>query len=176
MLSPPSVIGWGEGMTMHAQRGAVLIISLVFLLLLTLLATSSMQNATLQEKVAGSLTQRNASFQSAETALRIAEAKILSPTFALPACSIPASCLPPPEALTLSGSGTSVPSGIDWVKTSGGYYGIQHVGETDQPAGGGGDQIWRLYRVTAIGIAGHSRTVLESIHTQEGRVMWRQRQ
>jgi len=57
---------------MHAQRGAVLIISLVFLLLLTLLATSSMQNATLQEKMAGSLTQRNASFQSAETALRCA--------------------------------------------------------------------------------------------------------
>jgi type IV pilus assembly protein PilX len=163
-------------MTMHAQRGAVLIISLIFLLLLTLLATSSMQNATLQEKVAGSLTQRNASFQSAETALRIAEAKILSPMFALPACSTPAHCLPPPEALSLSGSGTSGPSGIDWARTSGGYYGIQHLGETDQPAGGGGDPIWRLYRVTAIGIAGHSRTVLESVHTQAGRVMWRQRQ
>lgn len=161
---------------MHAQRGAVLIVSLVFLLLLTLLATSSMQNATLQEKVAGSLTQRNASFQSAETTLRIAEAKILSPTFALPTCSTPAHCLPPPEALSLSGSGTGGPSGIDWVRTRGGYYGIQHLGETDQPAGGGGDQIWRLYRVTAIGIAGHSRTVLESMHTQEDRVMWRQRQ
>jgi type IV pilus assembly protein PilX len=44
---------------MNAQRGVVLIVSLVFLLLLTLLATSSMQNATLQEKVAGSLTLRH---------------------------------------------------------------------------------------------------------------------
>jgi type IV pilus assembly protein PilX len=163
-------------MTMHAQRGAVLIVSLVFLLMLTLLATSSMQNATLQEKVAGSLKLRNASFQAAETALRIGEAKILAPAFFLPACSTPANCLPPPEALSVAGSGTGGPSGVGWVAMRGGYYGIQHVGQTGQPAGGAKSQRWTLYRVTGIGIAGHSRTVLESIHTQAGRVMWRQRQ
>ncbi|MCF7531951.1 pilus assembly PilX family protein [Pseudomonas petrae] len=163
-------------MSVNAQRGAVLIVSLVFLLLLTLLATSSMQNATLQEKVAGTFTRRDASFQSAETALRIAEAKLMAPVFSLPACSSPARCLPPPEALTLSSSGPGGVSGMDWVATKGGFYGIQHVGQTDQPAGGADDQLWTLYRVTAIGIAGDSRTVLESIHTQERRVMWRQRQ
>ncbi|WP_240356773.1 PilX N-terminal domain-containing pilus assembly protein [Pseudomonas sp. 15A4] len=176
MLSLPSVIDWGKCMKMNAQRGAVLIVSLVFLLLLTLLATSSMQNATLQEKVAGTLKLRDASFQSAETALRIAEARIVATGFSLPACSSPAKCVPPPEALTLSNSGTSGPSGVNWVATRGGFYGIQHVGQTDQPAGGADGQLWTLYRVTAIGIQGDSRTVLESIHTQERRVMWRQRQ
>lgn len=176
MLSLPSVIDWGKCMNVNAQRGAVLIVSLVFLLLLTLLATSSMQNATLQEKVAGTLTRRDASFQSAETALRIAEAKILAPGFSQPPCSSPTECLPPPEALTLSSSGTGAASGVDWFATRGGFYGIQHVGQTDQPAGGADGQLWNLYRVTAIGIEGDSRTVLESIHTQERRVMWRQRQ
>lgn len=163
-------------MNANAQRGAVLIVSLVFLLMLTLLATSSMQNATLQEKVAGTLKQRNASFQAAETALRIAEAQIASPGFTRPPCSSPARCLPPPEALTLSGSGTGGASGVDWVATRDGFYGIQHVGQTDQPAGGGDGQVRTLYRVTAIGIQGGSRTVLESVYTQERRVMWRQRQ
>ncbi|QKF51211.1 hypothetical protein FX982_02159 [Pseudomonas graminis] len=176
MSLPPSVIGWDEGMNVSAQRGAVLIVSLVFLLLLTLLATSSMQNATLQEKVAGTLKRRDASFQAAETALRIAEAKIVAPGFSLQGCSSPAKCLPPPEALTLSNSGAGGSSGVDWVATRGGFYGIQHVGQTDQPAGGADGQFWTLYRVTAIGIEGDSRTVLESIHTQERRVMWRQRQ
>jgi type IV pilus assembly protein PilX len=176
MLSPPFVIGWGEGMSVNAQRGAVLIVSLVFLLLLTLLATSSMQNATLQEKVAGTLKLRDASFQSAETALRIAEAKITAPGFSLPACSSSAKCLPPPEALTLSSRGAGGASEVNWVATRGGFYGIQHIGQTDQPAGGADGQLWTLYRVTAIGIQGDSRTVLESVHTQERRVMWRQRQ
>ena len=39
--------------TPHAQRGMALLVSLVFLLLLTLIGLSSMQNATLQEKMAG---------------------------------------------------------------------------------------------------------------------------
>jgi type IV pilus assembly protein PilX len=163
-------------MTMNAQRGAVLIVSLVFLMLLTLLATSSMQNATLQEKVAGTLKLRNASFQSAETALRTAEADLMAPAFSLPACSSPAECLPPPEALTLSANSAGSASGMDWVATRSGFYGIQHIGQTDQPAGGSDGQIRTLYRVTAIGLAGDSRTVLESIHTRERRVMWRQRQ
>ena len=52
--------------TPHAQRGMALLVSLVFLLLLTLIGLSSMQNATLQEKMAASVTLRNQSFQGAE--------------------------------------------------------------------------------------------------------------
>lgn len=161
---------------MQAQRGMVLIISLVFLLLLTLLATSSMQNATLQEKMAGSLTLRNASFQTAETVLRAGEAHLLTPGFSLPQCSTPATCLPPPEALTLSAGGSGGSSGVRWRASNGGFFGIQHLGQTGDSARTetSGNQ-HSVYRVTAIGVQGTSRTVLESIHADERRIMWRQR-
>lgn len=161
---------------MNAQRGVVLIVSLVFLLLLTLLATSSMQNATLQEKVAGSLSLRHESFQKAETVLRAAEATVLELGFALPECLTPATCLPPMDALTRSASGSGGASGVRWVASHGGFYGIQHLGQTEDPAGAGErGEFRRLYRVTAVGLQGSARTVLESIHTDQGRVMWRQR-
>lgn len=162
---------------MKAQQGAVLIISLVFLLILTLLATSSMQNATLQEKVAGGLALRDASFQQAEAVLRTAEARVLTPGFSAPQCTTPVTCLPPPEALTLSTGGAGGASGVRWEASAGGFFAIQHLGETEHPAGAGGSmQPQKLYRVTAIGIQGTSRTVLESIHTEQRRIMWRQRQ
>ena len=41
-------------MTSSNQRGMALLVSLVFLLLLTLIGISSMQNANLQEKMASS--------------------------------------------------------------------------------------------------------------------------
>lgn len=164
-------------MTMNAQRGAVLIVSLVFLVLLTLLATSSMQNATLQEKMTGSLALRGASFQMAESVLRTAEARLRIPGYSQPQCATPNNCLPPPEALTLVAGGSAGASGVTWMASEGGFYGIQYLGETLDPAGGGiPEQSYPLYRVTAIGIQGVSRTVLESVHTGEKRILWRQRQ
>lgn len=162
---------------MKTQRGVVLIVSLVILMLLTLLATSSMQNATLQEKMVGSQALRNASFQSAETLLRQGEAHLFSADFTVPQCSGPTACLPPPEALSLTSAAGNGASGIHWRAGSGGFYGIQHLGEADNPAGEKlPTEPRRLYRVTAVGIQGASRTVLESVHTQERRIMWRQRQ
>lgn len=166
-------------MKSNRQRGLALIMSLVFLLMLTLLATSSMQNATLQEKVAGSLRWRDQSFQRAESVLRAGEARVLSAGFELAQCPAPVTCLPPPEALTLSAAGAGGHSGVIWTASEGGFYGVQFLGQTDNPAGPRGlsDKKPRpLYRITAVGVQGNSRTVLESIHTQERRVMWRQRQ
>ncbi|MCF5678971.1 pilus assembly PilX family protein, partial [Pseudomonas syringae] len=68
------------------QRGMVLLVSLVFLLLLTLLGISSMQNATLQEKMAGSVMVRNQSFQMAEAALRLGESEIKKAGFSMAVC------------------------------------------------------------------------------------------
>ncbi len=51
------------------QAGMVLLISLVFLLLLSLIALSSMQGAVSQQKVVGSVWHRNQSLQSAESGL-----------------------------------------------------------------------------------------------------------
>lgn len=57
--------------TIHpTQRGAVLIVSLIFLLLLTLIGTTAMRSTTLQERMAGNTRDINLSFQAAEAALR----------------------------------------------------------------------------------------------------------
>ena len=58
---------------LRPQHGAALIIGLIMLLILSLLGVTAISNVTLQEKMAGSLRDRNRAFQAAETALRIAE-------------------------------------------------------------------------------------------------------
>jgi type IV pilus assembly protein PilX len=55
------------------QRGAVLIVSLIILLIVTMLAVGSMQNTMLEEKMAGNSSDRNLAFQSTESAVREAE-------------------------------------------------------------------------------------------------------
>lgn len=55
------------------QQGVALVIALVFLLLLTIIGVTAMQNATLQERMAGNVRDRNVGLQSAEFALRDAE-------------------------------------------------------------------------------------------------------
>lgn len=149
------------------QRGMALLVSLVFLLLLTMLGIASMQSATLQEKMAGSVTQRNTSFQSAEAVLRLGEAAIMASSFNMAKCTSPANCLPPAESTSLTAAGTG-PSGVLWVAAGGGFYGIQNLGTTNTPIQRpptcqSGSSV-TLYRVTAVVIQGASRTVLESIY------------
>lgn len=55
------------------QRGAVLIISMLILLVMTLIGVSSMSTSTLEEKMAGNLRDREIAFQAAEAALRAGE-------------------------------------------------------------------------------------------------------
>jgi len=57
----------------NRQRGVVLIVSLVMLLVVTLLAVSSMQGTVLEEKMAGNTKDRNLAFQTTESAIREAE-------------------------------------------------------------------------------------------------------
>lgn len=57
----------------RSQRGVVLIVSLIFLLLLSLLGLSSIQSATLQEQMVGNQRDHDMAFQAAEAALRWAE-------------------------------------------------------------------------------------------------------
>lgn len=61
----------------HAhQRGAVLLIALIMLLILTLLATTSIREATLQTRLGGVLAEDKLALNAAESALREAERKI----------------------------------------------------------------------------------------------------
>lgn len=56
-----------------AQRGAVLITGLIFLVVLTLLGTTALQGTVLEEKMAGNLRDETLAFQAAEAALRSGE-------------------------------------------------------------------------------------------------------
>ncbi|MBI6577899.1 pilus assembly PilX family protein [Pseudomonas viridiflava] len=149
------------------QGGMVLLVSLVFLLLLTLLGISSMQNATLQEKMAGSVVVRNQSFQLAESALRLGESAIKAGAV-LPAVCSGAACAPPAESTTVTSAGVGA-SGVTWTAAAGGgFYAVQNLGNTLTPIkwpSNCSSTVATLYRVTAVAIQnGTSRTVLESIY------------
>ncbi|HLT89682.1 MAG TPA: PilX N-terminal domain-containing pilus assembly protein [Woeseiaceae bacterium] len=60
------------------ESGAALIVALIFLLLMTLISTSSMRTSTMQERMAGNLRDWNIGFQSAEATLRAAEDFLLN--------------------------------------------------------------------------------------------------
>lgn len=57
----------------QTERGAVLVVAMIFLLILTLLGITAMSTTTLQERMAGNLRDNNLAFQSAESALRDGE-------------------------------------------------------------------------------------------------------
>jgi len=67
------------------QSGAVLIISLIMLLLLTIIGMASTQSTGLEEKMAGNSRDKNLAFQGAESALKAAENSLVTlptlPTF-----------------------------------------------------------------------------------------------
>lgn len=112
----------GYNRSRSRQAGMVLLISLVFLLLLALLGVSSMQGAISQEKMTGSVRQRNQSFQLAESGLRLGESVVQAPGFC-PA-SLPLNCCVCTPSRVGFGSGTR-----------------------DEPRVGchvGGDERWRL--------------------------------
>lgn len=55
------------------QQGAVLVVALIFMLILSLIGVSSMQGTTMQEKMAGNLRDQYSAFNAAEAALREGE-------------------------------------------------------------------------------------------------------
>lgn len=160
---------------MHArQRGMALLVSLIMLLLLTMIGISSMQNATLQEKMSASVQLRNQSFQLAEAVLRVGENIVAPKAYTLTKCSNVAACAPPPDSTSVSAAGTGS-NGVIWVASGTGFYAIQNIGTTASPvnppdgcyATSGGLTSYStvtLYRITAVGLVGGNRSVVESIY------------
>lgn len=72
------------------QRGAVLIVSMLLLLVLTILALGASQSTRLEERMAGNARDSDLAFQSAEAGLRAAETYIATAP-ALSLCSDPTS-------------------------------------------------------------------------------------
>lgn len=61
-----------------AQRGATLMVALIFLIVLALLGISAVQNNTFQEKMAGNSRDRELAFEAAEAAIRDASTNLIS--------------------------------------------------------------------------------------------------
>lgn len=151
-----------------SQKGMVLVVSLIFLLLLTLLGVSAMQNATMQEKMASSVMVRNQSFQLAEAALRMGESEIQKKGFVLAKCTSNAKCAPPAESTDFPAAGGGA-SGVTWVQAgANAVYALQNIGTTttpiNRPPTCSANSTVTLYRVTASAQQGKSITVLESIY------------
>jgi len=156
-----------SAVTPHSQRGMALLVSLVFLLLLTLIGISSMQNATLQEKMATSVSLRNQSFQNAEAALRIGESAVQLDTYSLAVCSGTVPCAPPAESSTINGAGFNANSGVTWIAAGSGFYGVQNLGTTLNAVNVPSNTSATLYRVTAVAVVGNNvRSVVESIYAK----------
>lgn len=149
------------------QRGMALLVSLVFLLLLTLIGLSSMQSATLQEKMTSSIMLRNQSFQMAEAALRMGENAVQVETYTLAVCTTATQCAPPAESATLTGAGRNSSSGVTWVVAAGGFYGVQNIGTTLAAVNVPNGTSATLYRITAVAVVGNNqRSVVESIYAK----------
>jgi type IV pilus assembly protein PilX len=61
------------GSTPSRQRGVVLAVALIMLVVITLLGVSAMQATSLEERMAGNMRDRSLAFQAAEAALRDGE-------------------------------------------------------------------------------------------------------
>ncbi|MBX7275039.1 pilus assembly protein PilX [Pseudomonas sp. ERGC3:05] len=166
------------------QTGMVLMISLVFLLVLSLIGLASMQGAMSQQKIASGVWHRNQSFQSAESGLRLGESVVRHAGAMLPLCQSISRCAPPQESFSVVGAGENPVSAVSWVALKGGVYGIQSLGAGAGLVGLPHETVAALYRVTAVGLSGQSRTVLETVYAQVNqgggpgfrRVLWRQLQ
>lgn len=151
------------------EQGMALIIALIFLLLLTLIGLSSIQNSTLQERMSSSVQFRNQSFQIAESALRLGETAVSKSTYKLAECTSVATCAPPPDSALRDSAGQG--TNALWVQAgTGGLYAVQNVGLAKTAVGctaaGDPTESQTLYRITGIGMVGTSRTVLESIYAK----------
>jgi len=60
------------------ERGAILIVALMFLVLFTIVGVSTISNTTLEERMAGNAREQATAFQAAESALRDAEVDLES--------------------------------------------------------------------------------------------------
>jgi len=64
------------GPARRRQRGVTLVVSLIFLLILTILGVTAMNTSTLQQKMAGNLRDADMALQAAETGLRGGESAL----------------------------------------------------------------------------------------------------
>lgn len=62
--------------TFHSQRGMVLIVGLIMVLLMSIVGVAAIRGSNTQEAMAGNMRDRNQAFQATEAALRTAELNV----------------------------------------------------------------------------------------------------
>lgn len=158
------------------QSGAVLVISLIFLVLVTLLAISGMQGTIMQERIAGNTRDHMQAFQAAEAALSQGAASLSASTlpsgtgyYMVPNSSPAASFVSSQDWLTFNWAGNAATMATNPVAN--GPQAPQFVVErltTTTPTGGG--QIQNIgfgpsqghgyFRITARGVGTDANTVV----------------
>lgn len=77
-------------MNRNTQQGAILIVALIMLLLVTIIGLASIRGTSLQERMAGNLKDQEQALQAAEAALRKGEAAVTAAFDANTLSSLPA--------------------------------------------------------------------------------------
>ena len=83
------------------QRGAILVVALIFLLVMTVLILASVRGGVMQERMASNLYDRSLAFQAAEAALREGERYVLETppkSTAVNGCDSDGNCTKPDPA------------------------------------------------------------------------------
>lgn len=153
-----------NGIKCRAQQGMALFVSLIFLLLLTIIGVVGMQNATLQEKMAGNSKFKNESLQYAESGLRagedvIADAVAEGTSLICDAC-VGSQCNVPTWGQASASSGAC----YVWRSSPNSLFYIQNLGQSTAAINVQTGSSATLYRVTSVASVGNATTALESIY------------
>ena len=162
------------------QAGVVLFVSLIFILMITMLAVTSIQSTTVTERIAGNSRDKSVAFQAAETALRDAESFLE-----------PLSVSPATDALFNNRNGlydSRADTNVHWNTVNGGYRtytGLPNVNAQPQymiellpeelfaeeslVSGKPVESLYRYYRVTSLGTGSSDSSIvmLQSIYRDE---------
>jgi len=154
--------------SLKKQSGAVLAISLIMLLLLTLIGVTAMQTTSLEEKMAGNARDRNLAFQAAESGLREGEnflTQATLPTFTNAGTGglYTQSATPPDENADWSAA-TTVSHAVTGVAAAPEYV-IQQIGSTGGASGSASLDAGLytssdMYRVTARAVGGTTAAIV----------------
>jgi len=156
----------------NTERGAALMVSLVFLLLLSLAALAGVRSATSQERMVANLQQRNLGFQAAEAGVRWVERQLRQNAMRLPAsrcehAPCDAGSLSAQDANAFAASWQVLPDAArDSLQTGEVqlWYRLERIGTSAIPVRVVVSSPSTLYRVSVLSQSGNSRTVLEATY------------
>lgn len=172
----------------HKESGAALMVSLIMLLILTIIGVTGMKNTALEERMAGNMRDKGLAFESAEAALRDAEA-FMETVFTLGAFNADGS------DGYYDNSTRDLWQSVDWDGTNvgntnksvtattsipgveAGKYVIQYIADSEesdvsggvnlnnigQGTGGGNTSIFRI-TVRGSGASGNAAVILQTLH------------